>query len=273
MNPETLKRWKAANKDKLAGYMRTWRKKHPATALANSRKWTEKNRQKTRDAANNWYAEHKDEVNARKREARKIDPEKYRERDRKRKRKYNPTSRKNNYLKHRAKYLAKDSEYYKRNKAARDAYRQKWDEKNREKKRAYSIKGNRIWRKKNPAEAKRRDASQYRKNIETNLIQAKRWRDANRHLRNFYNAKRRALKAGNGGSHTFDEWISKVISCDWLCFYCQCELTIEDLTKDHFLPLSRGGGDEIENVVPACLQCNTTKNAMTGPEFIQYRNS
>lgn len=169
-------------------------------------------------------------------------------------------------------YNKQCSEYQKAHRKERTDYQRDWCRKNREKKVAYSVKANRTWRKKNPLEAKKRDAKQYRQNRERNLAHAKRWRDANKHLRNFYNAKRRAIKSGNGGSHTFEEWIAKVISFDWLCFYCQRELTIEDLTKDHFLPLSRGGGDELENVVPACLPCNTTKNAMTGPEFIQYRN-
>jgi len=42
----------------------------------------------------------------------------------------------------------------------------------------------------------------------------------------------------------------------WLCHWCAGDLTLETLTADHVLPLSRGGGDGPDNVVPSCARCN-----------------
>lgn len=43
---------------------------------------------------------------------------------------------------------------------------------------------------------------------------------------------------------------------DYRCFYCGKQAK---LTKDHVLPVSKGGEDTIDNIVPACLSCNRRK--------------
>ncbi|MBF2097704.1 MAG: HNH endonuclease [Gloeomargaritaceae cyanobacterium C42_A2020_066] len=48
---------------------------------------------------------------------------------------------------------------------------------------------------------------------------------------------------------------------------CQyCGYTGEDLTLDHVVPRSRGGGDTWENVVTACVRCNIKKGSRTPEE-------
>ena len=49
----------------------------------------------------------------------------------------------------------------------------------------------------------------------------------------------------------------------YLCMYCGMHYSRSDLTRDHVLPLSRGGLDIWENVVAACLACNTRKGSKT----------
>ncbi|HEX7341573.1 MAG TPA: HNH endonuclease [Rhodanobacteraceae bacterium] len=44
-----------------------------------------------------------------------------------------------------------------------------------------------------------------------------------------------------------------------LCLYCGNTYARHALTRDHVLPLSRGGRDEWENVVTACNSCNLKK--------------
>ena len=44
-----------------------------------------------------------------------------------------------------------------------------------------------------------------------------------------------------------------------LCMYCGKDFPDVDLTRDHVLPRSRGGGDHWENVVAACRRCNHHK--------------
>jgi len=48
-----------------------------------------------------------------------------------------------------------------------------------------------------------------------------------------------------------------------LCMYCGQQYTRAELTRDHVLPLSRGGLDAWENVVAACLPCNVRKSNRT----------
>jgi len=44
-----------------------------------------------------------------------------------------------------------------------------------------------------------------------------------------------------------------------MCQYCGCRPSNDDLTIDHILPRSRGGKSSWENVVVACVRCNTKK--------------
>lgn len=48
-----------------------------------------------------------------------------------------------------------------------------------------------------------------------------------------------------------------------LCCYCGSQKRPELLTRDHIVPLSRGGGDHWKNVVTACKPCNQKKGAKT----------
>jgi hypothetical protein len=62
------------------------------------------------------------------------------------------------------------------------------------------------------------------------------------------------------------------------CWYCGTQtipfstgtrrlLANKDFCIDHVLPRSRGGDDELENLVPACWTCNNRKRNMTVEEF------
>ena len=48
-----------------------------------------------------------------------------------------------------------------------------------------------------------------------------------------------------------------------LCMYCGIQLAPCQLTRDHVIPVSRGGRDIWENVVSACRQCNLKKGNRT----------
>ncbi|HET8569104.1 MAG TPA: HNH endonuclease [Candidatus Limnocylindria bacterium] len=51
------------------------------------------------------------------------------------------------------------------------------------------------------------------------------------------------------------------------CFYCG---TTGRMTVDHRVPLSRGGTNSLENLVPACRSCNSMKHDRTDDEFRDY---
>jgi len=158
----------------------------------------------------------------------------------------------------RAAHNKKCCEYGKKNRIKKNAYQRQWVAKNRAKKSAYSIKGYKKWKERDPQAV---------------LEMERKYRKKNAVKINYHNRKRKDRKKTNGGSHTLAQWIEKVESCEWKCFYCQSILTAATLTKDHVIPFKRGGRDDIDNVVPACLKCNCSKSAMTGDEFIQYRKS
>lgn len=47
------------------------------------------------------------------------------------------------------------------------------------------------------------------------------------------------------------------------CQYCGKEFESEDLTYDHVVPASQGGRRTWENIVTACVPCNSEKDART----------
>jgi 5-methylcytosine-specific restriction endonuclease McrA len=50
------------------------------------------------------------------------------------------------------------------------------------------------------------------------------------------------------------------------CQYCGAHLPARDLTLDHVIPRSRGGGSTWENLVACCLPCNNRKGSRTPQE-------
>lgn len=51
------------------------------------------------------------------------------------------------------------------------------------------------------------------------------------------------------------------------CVYCAEQLALEAATLDHVHPVSRGGGDDLGNLVVACAACNRMKGDMLPAEF------
>jgi len=74
------------------------------------------------------------------------------------------------------------------------------------------------------------------------------------------NRSRRLRKMAAPGSHTEHEWLELVGKCMHSCMGCGKQLSLDELTRDHITPLSRGGGDEIENIFPLCQSCNSRKH-------------
>lgn len=96
------------------------------------------------------------------------------------------------------------------------------------------------------------------------------YRKAHPEIPRAHSSRRRVRKAGNGGSHTVEEWLARVEQYAGRCAYCG---GAKPLTRDHDVPLSRGGTDFIENILPACQSCNSRKNTRTAEEFRVWRTS
>ena len=52
---------------------------------------------------------------------------------------------------------------------------------------------------------------------------------------------------------------------DGRCWYCGARFE-KERCMDHVIPRSLGGGDVIDNLVPCCRSCNSTK----GPRSVEY---
>lgn len=145
----------------------------------------------------------------------------------------------------------------------------------------------RAWRIANPdkfsAQRKRHDAARYSKHRERELERSKvyqrgtrpersavsrEWRSKNRDLVKIYAGRSRANRKRCAGTHTLEQWISRIEYWGWRCRYCGCELTPKTVTVDHSIPLSRGGTNWAANLVPACWSCNTQKHTCLPCEFL-----
>jgi len=83
------------------------------------------------------------------------------------------------------------------------------------------------------------------------------------YIRNIEN--RRARSAGVPNTLTAKEWqIIKVIY-GYRCAYCGNKPKL--LTKDHIVPMAKGGGHTANNIVPACKSCNSQKHIGVPPDF------
>ena len=70
-------------------------------------------------------------------------------------------------------------------------------------------------------------------------------------------SKRRSLIKNNRVFYSKPE---KEIVFSWFGFTCAyCGNKPDKLTADHFIPLASGGADALNNIVPACLSCNASK--------------
>jgi len=75
---------------------------------------------------------------------------------------------------------------------------------------------------------------------------------------------RRAREVAALGAYTTAQWLDLVRLYGGCCGYCGIAATLE---PDHRVPLSRGGSNWIETIIPCCRSCNTRKRAATEDEF------
>ena len=101
---------------------------------------------------------------------------------------------------------------------------------------------------------------------------AKRWRKNNPEKASLLWKRRDYRERNAGGSFTLEEWNAKLEEYNYRCAYCGCELNSDTVTTDHKIPLSRGGTNYIDNLVPACSLCNSKKHTKTAEEYLESIN-
>lgn len=95
-------------------------------------------------------------------------------------------------------------------------------------------------------------------NRERHREAARAWARNNRDAASVIQQRRRAAKAGTVRTLTSADWRYAVSYFGNACAYCG---SVNQLTKEHVVPISLGGGTTRENVVPACKRCNSSKGA------------
>lgn len=96
------------------------------------------------------------------------------------------------------------------------------------------------------------------------LDRYKRWRAANIEKARAYQRACDERRRGAPGDFSAKEWLDLVAQFGGRCAYCGAQSPLE---ADHRIPVSRGGTNYIENILPSCVRCNRRKFNMTETEF------
>lgn len=155
---------------------------------------------------------------------------------------------------HREEFLSRARKWRMDNRERSNQYSNDWVERNPEERKRIQVS----WRRRNPEKVRIYRLLDYDRHPET-------YREAKRRYRNRYRDKHvawwRAARARRGnalGSFTTAEWQLLVALFDNRCGYCWKGVKLE---ADHVVPLSKGGTNFIENILPACRSCNARKGA------------
>ena len=119
----------------------------------------------------------------------------------------------------------------------------------------------------NRARDRERGRQRYAKDPKAHNDYMKKWRAANpERARAYVRLATHRRRAGAGGDLIrVEDWEQLLRKFEGRCGYCgEHQGPIE---ADHRVPLSRGGQNTIENIVPACRRCNRRKHTKTEEEF------
>lgn len=185
-------------------------------------------------------------------------------------------------------------EWYHRNKDARRAKRQAYNRANREKKARYNrqyrqenlkrLREKERWYREQNKDRKKLYNREYRnRNKEKIAAKQREYRRRNKFILNAYKRRQYAKQPWQAierrqrrrarilgalkNDLTPQQWEAIKAHYKHRCVYCGTRP--KRLTKDHILPLSKGGNHSVDNVVPACLSCNSRKQAGAPPKPVQ----
>lgn len=67
------------------------------------------------------------------------------------------------------------------------------------------------------------------------------------------------------------DYLAELLSGN-ICYYCGCKIT-GNKTIDHKMPIIKGGTNDNDNLVLACVHCNTQKGSKTEEEYREWLKS
>jgi 5-methylcytosine-specific restriction endonuclease McrA len=109
----------------------------------------------------------------------------------------------------------------------------------------------------------------YIKNRDKFIAAALTWAKANKEKVYSYQHNWRAASRA-GGKHTAEEIRALYERQKGKCACCSTDL--DKYHRDHIVPLSRGGTNDIANIQLLCPSCNTAKGAKSLEEFLKTRS-
>lgn len=131
------------------------------------------------------------------------------------------------------------------------------------------IEQSRAYREATKEQKREYDKAYCAENRERKNEMALRWARANPETRRAicfaYDARRRAATKNGATGPEVKDWSSRQQK---ICYWCGAKCT-KDFHIDHYVPLSRGGPHEIDNLVIACPPCNLRKNAKDPYKFAE----
>jgi 5-methylcytosine-specific restriction endonuclease McrA len=121
----------------------------------------------------------------------------------------------------------------------------------------------RRWRERHPDEHQAEGRAYYARDPQRRQRQIDRSPNRNA-VRRAMHERRRARALEAPGDYSFVEWLELVAAHGGRCAYCGTEAPLD---ADHRVPLSRGGANSIDNILPSCRSCNLRKHTLTEAEF------
>lgn len=177
--------------------------------------------------------------------------------------------------KNREQKRARGRAYYHENKAKMSAYSEKWAKENREKRRETA----RRFYQKNRESCIARSVAYHQRNRESINAYSREWRTESPKFGQWRVRNRQKIREQNKARYdryraSFREFQNKFGSrsprrvaiyfkweiADRTCYICGLSLQIADLHIDHVYPVSKGGTNDIRNLMPAHARCNMKKS-------------
>jgi len=122
----------------------------------------------------------------------------------------------------------------------------------------------RRWRERHPEAHRAENAAYYERHAQLMNQRIAAYHRANPAVVRAKSQKHRALRLAAQGAFTADDWQRLVRAHEGRCAYCG---EFAPLEPDHRVALSRGGSNDIGNILPACHRCNARKHQMSEADF------
>ena len=82
-----------------------------------------------------------------------------------------------------------------------------------------------------------------------------------------YKTTRRGREAGAPGTYTWMDVVRLWRTFGGTCAYCTTPTPLTEIQAEHVHPISKGGANNLTNLLPSCLQCNSDKRDLTLNEW------